>query len=268
MTDMAEEPTLESRNISFGYGKTPVLKGISFSVQRGEFVALMGPNGSGKTTLLKTLLGILSPLRGEVLLDGKAVRSYSPRERAKRIGYASQEPAFSFPLTVGELVSLGRYPYSKRFKDSSEDHNAVAEALRLTESNSLKGRTFTTLSGGERQKVLIARVLAQTSHCLLMDEPTTHLDLYYQLQILETLKRICREKRSSIVAVLHDLNLVSLFADKALLLKAGEAVAFGNVSDVVNEKSVREIFGVDVVAKNETGRPTHYFFRPNPVVKR
>lgn len=267
MTSMAEVPTLESRNISYGYGKTLVLNGISFPVQRGEFVALMGPNGSGKTTLLKTLLGILNPLSGEVLLDGKAVRSYNPKERAKRIGYASQEPAFSFPLTVEELVSLGRYPYSNHFKDNPEDQNAVTEALRLTESIPLKDRKFTTLSGGERQKVLIARVLAQTSHCLLMDEPTTHLDLYYQLQILETLKRICKEKRSSIVAVLHDLNLVSLFADKALLLNAGKAVAFGNVADVVNERSVREIFGVDVTAKNETGSPTHYFFRPKPVAK-
>lgn len=259
-----EIAALEAKNISFGYGKSLVLKNISFCVEGGEFVALIGPNGSGKTTLLKVILGMISPLKGEVLLDGKTVFSYPAKARAKKIGYVSQYPFFSFPLTVLELVSLGRYAYSNRFKQRPEDEQVVEDALRLTESSPLRERKFTTLSGGERQKVLIARALAQTSHLLLMDEPTAHLDIYFQLQILKILKEICREKKLAIVAVLHDLNLISLFADKALLLKSGESIAFGNVEDVVNERTVRETFGVNVVAKKETESETLHFFLRKP----
>ena len=238
---MSQSTLLESRETSFGYGGTLVLKDINFSIQAGDFVALMGPNGSGKTTL-----------------------SYKAKDRAKKLGYVSQEPTFSFPLTVGELVSLGRYAYSKRFKETPEDGKVVEEALRLTGSLSLKDKRFTSLSGGERQKVLIARVLAQTSHLLLMDEPTSHLDIYFQLQILETLKRICQEKQLTIVAVMHDLNLISLFADKALVLKSGELIAFGKVEDVVNEKTLAETFGVNVLIRKETEQETHYFFLRRP----
>jgi len=262
---MSQLTILESRDTSFGYGDDLVLKDINFSILAGDFVALMGPNGSGKTTLLKTILGIFTPIKGEVLLDGKPVLSYKAKDRAKKIGYVSQEPTFSFPLTVGELVSLGRYAYSNRFKETPEDGKVVEEALRLTDSLALKDKRFTSLSGGERQKVLIARVLAQTSYLLLMDEPTSHLDIYFQLQILETLKRICWERQLTIVAVLHDLNLISLFADKALLLKSGGLIAFGDVKDVVNEKILKETFGVNVLVKKETEHETHYFFLRKPV---
>ena len=260
----SQNTLLESKGTSFRYGGSLVLNDINFSIQAGDFVALMGPNGSGKTTLLKTILGIFSPIKGEVLLDGKPILSYKAKDRAKKLGYVSQEPTFSFPLTVGELVTLGRYAYSKRFKETPEDEKLVEEALRLTDSLSLKDKRFTSLSGGERQKVLIARVLAQTSQLLLMDEPTSHLDIYFQLQILETLKRICQEKHLTIVAVLHDLNLISLFADKALLLKSGELVAFGKVEDVVNEKILAETFGVNVVVKKEVEHGTQYFFLRKP----
>ena len=166
---------------------------------------------------------------------------------------------------MGELVSLGRYAHSNRFKETPEDGKVVEEALRLTGSLSLRDKRFTSLSGGERQKVLIARVLAQTSHLLLMDEPTSHLDIYFQLQILEALKRICQEKKLTIVAVMHDLNLISLFADKALVLKSGELIAFGKVEDVVNEKTLEETFGVNVLVRKETEHETQYFFLRRPV---
>ncbi len=255
---------LESKGISFGYGGTPVLKNVSFAVNAGDFVALLGPNGSGKTTLLKTLLGIYNPFEGEVFLDGKPILSYGAKERAKKIGYVSQEPTFSFPLTVEELVSLGRYAYSNGFKETPEDNRAVQEALRMTGSFPLKDKRFTSLSGGERQKALIARVLAQTSHLLLMDEPTSHLDIYFQLQILEALKNICRQQHLGIIAVLHDLNLISLFADKVLVLKAGERVAFGNVQDVVTEQVLADTFGVDVTVRKEAADQTQYFFLRKP----
>lgn len=260
---MEENTTLQARNISFGYEKALILKNIDFSIQGGDFVALIGPNGSGKTTLLKIILGTLSPMEGEVQLDGKPVLSYAAKERAKKISYVSQEPVFTFPLTVLELVSLGRYAHSDRFKQRPEDGQAVEDALRQTDSFALRERKFTTLSGGERQKVLIARALAQTSYFLLMDEPTVHLDIYFQLQILKTLKEICRKKKATIVAVLHDLNLISLFADKVLLLKSGELLAFGKVEEVLNEYSIKEAFGVEVAAIKEAETEALYFFPRN-----
>lgn len=254
---------LEANSISFGYGKALVLKNVGFSFQRGEFAALVGPNGSGKTTLLKIILGTLSPIEGEVLLDGKPVLSYPLKERAKKIAYVSQQPFFSFPLTVLELVSLGRYPYESRFQRKPEEQ-AIEEALSVTDSFSLRERKLTSLSGGEKQKVLISRALAQSRHLLLMDEPTVHLDLYFQLQILKTLKEICREKGLTVVAVLHDLNLVSLFADRVLLLKAGELHAFGKTQEVVNERNIKEAFGVEVVARKDPEIDTWYFLPRKP----
>lgn len=265
LVEMDGNTILQARNISFCYEKNLVLKNIAFSIQGGDFVAIIGPNGSGKTTLLKIILGTLSPMEGDVLLDGKPVLSYAAKERAKKIGYVSQEPIFTFPLTVLELVSLGRYVHSNRFKQSPEDGQAVEDALRQTDSFNLRERKFTTLSGGERQKVLIARTLAQTSHLLLMDEPTVHLDIYFQLQILNSLKELCREKKSTIVAVLHDLNLISLFADKVLLLKSGECLAFGKVDEVLNESSIKEAFGVEVETRKEAESETLYFFLRKPL---
>ena len=265
LVEMDGNTILQARDISFRYGKNLVLKNIAFSIQGGDFVAIIGPNGSGKTTLLKIILGTLSPMEGDVLLDGKPVLSYAAKERAKKIGYVSQEPIFTFPLTVLELVSLGRYVHSNRFKQSPEDGQAVEDALRQTDSFNLRERKFTTLSGGERQKVLIARTLAQTSHLLLMDEPTVHLDIYFQLQILNSLKELCREKKSTIVAVLHDLNLISLFADKVLLLKSGECLAFGKVDEVLNESSIKEAFGVEVETRKEAESETLYFFLRKPL---
>ncbi len=256
---------LQARNISFGYEKTLVLKDIAFSIRAGDFVAIIGPNGSGKTTLLKIILGTLSPMEGDVLLDGKPVLSYVAKERAKMIGYVSQEPIFTFPLTVLELVSLGRYAHSNRFKQRPEDEQAIEDALRQTDSFNLRERKLTTLSGGERQKVLIARALAQTTRFLLMDEPTVHLDIYFQLQILKTLKELCREKYSTVVAVLHDLNLISLFADKALLLKSGECLAFGKVEEVLNKSSIKEAFGVEVATRKEAESETLYFLPRRPL---
>lgn len=255
---------IAAREISFGYGSGLVLTNVSFSIGQGELVALIGPNGSGKTTLLKTLLGFLPPVAGQVSLHDQPLESYAPKERAKAIAYVSQQPALSFPLTVFELVSLGRYPHASRFKFSSSDGLAVERALDETDSKHLKERNFTTLSGGEKQKVLISRALAQSARILLLDEPTLHLDLYYQLQILAVLKRLCAEQQITIVTVLHDVNLVSLFADKALLLSSGQLRAFGPIVEVINETSIKELLGVDMKATEDTETGSRYFIPRNP----
>jgi len=261
---MEKSAALQVDHVSFAYENERVLKNVGFSLRHGEFMALIGPNGSGKTTLLKVILGMLSPQEGGVWLDGNPVLAYPPKERARRMAYVSQQPFLAFPLTVEELVSLGRYPYAPRFGRGAGEAKAIEDALRLTDSFSLRGRKFTTLSGGERQKVLISRALAQTLHLLLFDEPTVHLDLYFQLQILETLKRLCTEEGATVVAVLHDPNQVSLFADKVLLLRSGEATAFGSVEEVMNEGRMRSAFGVEVSAIRDAKSEAIYFIPRRP----
>jgi len=260
-----QSPTaIESRSVSFNYENKSVLTDITFSIGAGELVALIGPNGSGKTTLLKILLGFLPPSGGSVTLDAKPLSAYAPKERAKQIAYVSQLPLLSFPLTAFELVSLGRYPHSPRSGLSSADTLAVKTALSRTDAKNLSERNFNTLSGGEKQKVLIARALAQSARILLLDEPTLHLDLYYQLQILSGLKRLRDEEGITVVTVLHDVNLVSLFADKALLLSDGVVRSFGPVAEVVNEASIRDLLGVDMTAITGNDSRTRYFVPRDP----
>jgi iron complex transport system ATP-binding protein len=261
-----QSPTaIESHSVSFSYENKSVLTDITFSVSAGELVALIGPNGSGKTTLLKILLGFLPPSAGSVTLDAKLLSSYAPKERARQIAYVSQQPQLSFPLTAFELVSLGRYPHSPRSGLSSVDKLAVETALGHTDAKNLSERNFNTLSGGEKQKVLIARALAQSARVLLLDEPTLHLDLYYQLQILSGLRRLCVDERITVITVLHDVNLVSLFADKALMLSGGGLRGFGPVSEVINEASIKELLDVDMTAITGNDSRTRYFVPRDPL---
>ena len=261
---MASISAIELRDISFGYNGGLLLKDITFSVAAGELVALIGPNGSGKTTLLKILLGLLAPNSGAVTLHGQPLSSYQPKARARTVAYVSQQPAANFPLTVRELVSLGRYPHGGRVSESISDKLAVSNALERTAANDLSDRRFNTLSGGEKQKVLIARAFAQSARIVLLDEPTLHLDLSYQLQILSALKQLCAEKQITVVAVLHDINLVSLFADKALLLGDGAVRDFGLVAEVVTEASIKNLLGVDMTAVTDNDSGTRYFMPRDP----
>lgn len=256
---METTSALEVRNLSFGYNDSLLLKDISFPIAAGELVALIGPNGCGKTTLLKTLLGLLPPNSGSVILFGQPLATLEPKARAKTIAYVSQQPASSFPLTVRELVALGRYPHGGRGRETMADALAVESALERTAAKDLCNRQFNSLSGGERQKVLIARALAQSAQILLLDEPTLHLDLNFQLQILSALRRLCIDDGITIITVLHDVNLVSLFADKALLLSGGVLRGCGPVAEVINETSIKELLDVDMKQINGNDSQPRYF---------
>lgn len=261
---MEATSALEVHGISFGYNGGLLLKNISFAVAAGELIALVGPNGSGKTTLLKMMLGLLPPSSGEVTLLGRPLVTYHPRTRAKAIAYVSQQPALSFPLTARELVSLGRYPHGGRGTDAVADTLAIAHALEKTAAKDFSNRPFNSLSGGEKQKILIARALAQSAQVILLDEPTLHLDLQFQLQILSALKRLCVEEGITVITVLHDVNLASLFADKALLLSSGELRGFGPVAEVMDEKSIKELLGVDMKAIAGETAAARYFVPRQP----
>jgi len=261
---MASTGAIEVRDISFGYNGGLLLKDISFSVAAGKLVALIGPNGSGKTTLLKIILGLLAPKSGAVTLHGQPLSSYQPKARARTIAYVSQQPALNFPLTARELVSLGRYPHGGRGRESTSDKLAVSDALERTSASDLSDRRFNTLSGGEQQKVLIARALAQSARVLLLDEPTLHLDLKFQLQILSALRALCVDEGITVITVLHDVNLVSQFADKALLLRDGTLRAFGAVGAVLSETSIKELLGVEMKALDGQGTAARYFVPSDP----
>jgi iron complex transport system ATP-binding protein len=250
---------IEAAAVSFAYDSGLTLANLSFTIASGEVIALVGPNGSGKTTLLKLLLGLLRPAAGTITLFNAPLSSYTPRERAKQIAYVPQQAAAIFPLTVFELAALGRYPHAARFGWSERDRSAVEDALDRTGCRSLAMRRFSSLSGGEQQKVLIARALAQSAKVLLLDEPTLHLDLRYQLQILAAMKNLCVERGMAVMTVLHDLNLVSMFADKALLVSAGKLIAFGPVREVLTEGSVRDLLGVDIKALADPETGIRYF---------
>jgi len=265
---MESTNALEVHNISFGYNGALLLKDISFAIAAGELIALIGPNGSGKTTLLKILLGLLAPNSGAVTLQGQSLSRYQPKARAKTIAYVSQQPALSFPLTVRELVSLGRYPHGGRGRESTSDKLAISNALERTAASDLSDRQFNTLSGGEKQKVLIARALAQSARVLLLDEPTLHLDLNFQLQILSALRRLCAEEGITVISVFHDVNLVSLFADQALLLSDGSLRAFGPVAEVVTEASIKDLLGVEMKAIENTVSGARYFVPRDPFESR
>jgi iron complex transport system ATP-binding protein len=261
---MQTQSAIETRRLCFGYPNGLALKDITFSIGAGELVALIGPNGSGKTTLLKILLGILAPSSGVVELYNKPLATLAPKERAKTIAYVSQQPALSFPLTAAELVALGRYPHTSRNGLAAPDRLAVEAAMNHTDCRHLGTRNFNTLSGGEKQKVLIARALAQSSRILLLDEPTLHLDVYYQLQILTVLKKLCTEQRMTVITVLHDVNLAALFAEKALLLSAGALRAFGPVLEVLDESSIRDLLGVEMKALEDAPTGARYFVPRDP----
>lgn len=261
---MKPQVAIEAREISFAYENGPALIDVSLRAGAGELVALLGPNGSGKTTLLRILLGFLRPARGDVRLYDRPIEDYEAKERAKTIAYVSQQPASSFPLKVSELVSLGRYPHAARFRLAGADSLAVDKALEETDCKHLKDRAFSTLSGGEKQKILIARALAQSAQILLLDEPTLHLDLYYQLQILAALRKLCREREMTVITVLHDVNLASLFADKALMLGGGRARAFGPAHDVITETNIKDIMGVDMKRTDDAQTGLRYFIPSRP----
>lgn len=230
------------------------LSDVSFSVSPGDFVALVGPNGSGKTTLLRMLSGLVAPDEGEILLDGKSVSSYETKALASRVAYVDSLQDDAFHLKVFELALLGRWVHlNGRLFENEEDVLAAQGALERTHSLPLAGRNFFDLSAGEKQKVLISVALAQQTNILLVDEPTSHLDLKNQLEVIQLLRRLASEDKT-VIAAIHDMNLALQYATRVVLLSGGTLKAAGNPCEVLTKNNLEEVFGVSVHEVKEKGR--------------
>lgn len=239
-------PFVEIENLSFGYGDQALLCGVQACVQRGEMIGLLGPNGSGKTTLVKLLSGVLRPQQGRILLEGRDLAAWGRRAVARRVAVVPQEVQVPFAFTVEQMVALGRTPFVRLLGTrSSRDRELVDAAMRVAEVDALAGRVFNELSGGERQRVLVAMALAQQPRLLLLDEPTAHLDIKYQIEVLELVRRLNRETGVTVIAALHDLNLAARYFPRLLLFQRG-IVADGGPAEVLETHLLQRVYSVAV----------------------
>lgn len=239
---------LKVEELSGGYSNVPIVKNVSFQVQKGELFGILGPNGSGKTTLLKMISGILSFQSGAISIKGQSIESFSMKELAKMMAVLSQHSSQAFSYTVKETVSLGRYAHQTGwFRSwSEEDERIVQEAMEQTGVRAFQHKSIQELSGGEKQRVFLAQALVQEPEILLLDEPTNHLDLSYQKELLDLLKQWTREKGLTVISIFHDLNLASLYCDRLLLLENGSVHTNAVPNEVVKVEKIKEVYHTEV----------------------
>ncbi|OQR53593.1 ABC transporter ATP-binding protein [Bacillus sp. CDB3] len=244
---------MEIKNVTFSYDNvTDRLKSVSSEIEMGKITTIIGPNGCGKSTLLGVMSRNHTPRSGEVILDGKAISAYKPKEFARKLAVVHQQNEAPADITVEKLTSFGRMPYKNIFSShNDEDREAIEKALTCTNLQSKRDKPIHVLSGGERQRVWIAMTLAQKTPMLFLDEPTTYLDIYYQFEILELVKELNEVYGLTIVMVLHDINQAIRYSDHIIVMKDGEIVTKGNPNDVVTEDMIKAIYGVDVVVKHD-----------------
>ncbi|PFT65627.1 iron ABC transporter ATP-binding protein [Bacillus cereus] len=244
---------MEIKNVTFSYDNvTNRLKSVSSEIEIGKITTIIGPNGCGKSTLLSVMSRNHAPSSGEVILDGKAISEYKPKEFARKLAVVHQQNEAPADITVEKLISFGRMPYKNIFSpQTDEDREAIERALVCTNLQSKRDKSIYALSGGERQRVWIAMTLAQNTPMLFLDEPTTYLDIYYQLEILELVKELNEVHGLTIVMVLHDINQAIRYSDHIIVMKDGEIITKGNPNDVITEEMIKAIYGVDVIVKQD-----------------
>ncbi|QHM95910.1 iron-enterobactin ABC transporter ATP-binding protein [Kosakonia sacchari] len=243
MTDLSTR--LRGEALTLGYGKKVVAEHLSVAIPDGHFTAIIGPNGCGKSTLLRTLSRLMTPAQGHVYLDGEQIQRYASKEVARRIGLLAQNATTPGDITVQELVARGRYPHQPLFtRWRKEDDEAVQRAMRATGVESLATQSVDTLSGGQRQRAWIAMVLAQETAIMLLDEPTTWLDISYQIDLLELLSELNREQGYTLAAVLHDLNQACRYATHLIALRDGKIVAQGAPKEIVTAELIEAVYSM------------------------
>ena len=256
---------LKVEKISFKYDRKNVLNDISFTLEVGDFVGILGPNGCGKTTLLKNINRWLKPDQGTVYIDGSNIFQLSVKDLAKRVATVPQDTSLDVSFRVEQVVSMGRNPHLGSFeRERRRDICVVEDAMKTMDVLHLRDKLINQLSGGERQRGLIARALAQEPTLLLLDEPTSHLDINYQWELLELLKNLCTKKSLTILVVLHDINLASMFCNKVILLKEHRIFKTGTLNEVITEQNIKEVFNMNVRVEYPEGRkqPVIIFLNP------
>lgn len=244
---------LEVEDLKFGYGKKLVLDEVSFNIKKGEFISIIGPNGSGKSTLLKTLNNIYNPWKGKIIIKGRNIKELKKKELARVMALVLQDNNIDYEFTVEEIILMGRHPHKGRFeKENKNDYKIIEESLEMTNTTYLRNRIITEISGGEKQRVMIAKALAQRPEIILLDEPTSHLDINHQIEILKLLKDMNKEKGTTIILVIHDINLGIRYSDKVIMLNEGKIIDIGNPEDVITKENIELSYNIKVeIEKNK-----------------
>ncbi|MBC8632140.1 ATP-binding cassette domain-containing protein [[Eubacterium] tenue] len=233
---------LQVKNLKFSIDKKDILKDISFDIPKGSFVGIIGPNGSGKSTILKNIYRLYKPDSGRLILDNKDLSTMKDKECAKEIAVLAQESNSQFDFTVEQIVKMGRYPYKSVFEDySKKDIEMVNNMLKRVGLDDYSNRSFSKLSGGEKQRTLIARALVQDTDFLILDEPTNHLDIGYQIQLMDLVKSL----NITTLSAIHDMNIASMYCDYLIVMKDGKIRKYGSVEEVITSDMLKEIFGVN-----------------------
>lgn len=250
---------LEAKDIEAVLGGNAILRGVSLEVEPNEFVGIIGPNGSGKSTLLKCIYRVLKPQAGIVKLDGTDIREFSYKKSAQSIAVLAQHNYYNFEFSVQDVVLMGRSPHKRAMeRDNAQDYAIVAQALETVGMADMAKRSFSTLSGGEQQRVILARALAQQTPCLILDEPTNHLDIKYQLQLMDIVKGLNR----TVISAIHDLNIAAMYCDWLYVMYRGEILAKGTPKDVLTPELIRKVYEVDAdVFTDDWGIP-RILYRP------
>lgn len=244
-------------------GGTEILHGIDFTAGDRSLVGVIGPNGSGKSTLLKCIYRVLKPSKGAVFVDGQPLSEYRVRDSAKKIAVLAQHNFYNFEFTVQDVVLMGRAPHKRALeRDSAADFKIVHEAMERVGVASLRDRLFSTLSGGEQQRVLLARALAQQTPCLILDEPTNHLDIKYQLELLDLVRSLDR----TVIAAIHDLNIAAMYCDTIFVMQSGRIVAAGAPRDVLTRSLIRSVYEVDADVFTDSDGLLRVLFYPQSLV--
>ncbi len=238
---------ISTENIKVKISNTDILKGINIDVDNKEFVGIIGPNGSGKSTLLKCIYRTLKPSSGIIKLDDINLSKLSIKETSKKLAVLSQHNNYNFDFSVKDILLMGRSPHKKFLdRDTKEDYDIIYDSLNKVGMLDFIDRSFLTLSGGEQQRIILARALAQQTDCLILDEPTNHLDIKYQLQLMGIVKNLNVE----VIAAIHDLNIAAMYCDKIYVLKEGNIVAYGTPKEVLTSELIKDVYGVDSIVIN------------------
>ncbi len=245
------ESIISIDNLWFKYDKDSILENININIDQGSFISIIGPNGSGKTTLLKNMVNLLTPTKGSISLFKKDIKNIKYKDLAKKVAVVHQSNNIGFNFSVEDVVMMGRFPYLKRFQsETSKDYEIVEKAMKNTGIFDLKDRSILNISGGEMQRVMIARALVQEPEILVLDEPISNLDLKYQVGILNICKELNKKDNLTVICILHDINLASRYSDNIILLKDGKIHSLDKPNNVITKKNIKEVYDIDVDVKN------------------